>query len=214
MGKTKKSWRDVTINEYFGLKERLEDESLNEYDKEAIKLAFANGMSEDEVWNLSISEFRKLQVERLWMDKFDLKERNRFGAIDLNGTKYKVDADMQSFTVAQYIDFQTFYPKRRQDERVIGNILACFLIPDGKKYGDGYDIRETVADINECLDIMTANEILFFFLRRYLISIRVIANCFNWRMKRLKRSMDEKAYRELETRWEATKKAILDGLRS
>lgn len=210
----KKSWRDVTINDYYDLRARLEDEALNEYDREIIKIAFAAEMPEEDVWNLSIPEFRKLQVERLWMDSFNVADRNKFGIIELNGHRYKVDTDMQSFTVAQYIDFQTFYPKRKTDEKVLGNILACFLIPEKKKYGEGYDIRETVQDINEYLDIMTANEILFFFLRQYLISIRATANFFNWQMRRMKRTLPKEKYKELEEKWEETKKAILLGLRS
>lgn len=210
----KKSWRDVTINDYYDLRARLEDEALNDYDREIIKIAFAAEMPEEDVWNLSIPEFRKLQVERLWMDSFNVADRNKFGIIELNGRRYKVDTDMQNFTVAQYIDFQTFYPKRKTDEKVLGNILACFLIPEKKKYGEGYDIRETVQDINEYLDIMTANEILFFFLRQYLISIRATANFFNWQMRRMKRTLPKEKYEELREKWEETKKAILLGLRS
>ena len=96
----------------------------------------------------------------------------------------------------------------------MGNILACFLIPKGKEYADGYDIQNVVRAINEHLDIMTANEILFFFLKSYLISIRGTANYLNWIMKRMARKSKEKdKVAELETIWRATKRNILDGLR-
>ena len=159
----KKSWKDVTIDEYFDLCKRLSDDTLTDYEKIIIKIAFITGKNEDEIWNLTWTEFRELQVEALWMDEFQLKENVKFKSIEINGEKYSIDTNLQNFTVAQYIDFQTFFPKRKENQRIIGNILACFIIPQGKKYAEDYDIKELVDNINSNLDIMTANEILFFF---------------------------------------------------
>lgn len=211
----KKSWKDVTIDEYFDLCEKLSDDNLTDYEKIIIKIAFITGKSEDEIWNLSWQDFRNLQVESLWMEEFKLKENVKFNTIEINGEKYSIDTNLQNFTVAQYIDFQTFFPKRKTNERVIGNILACFIIPKGKKYAEGYNIQELVDNINSNLDIMTANEIMFFFLKQYLISIRAIANYFNWILKRMKRkAKDKNLIEKLEMDWEVTKKATLDGLHS
>lgn len=211
----KKSWKDVTIDEYFDLCERLSDDTLTDYEKIIIKIAFITGKREEEIWNLSWSDFRNLQVESLWMEEFQLKENVKFKSIEINGEKYSIDTNLQNFTVAQYIDFQTFFPKRKTNERVIGNILACFIIPKGKKYAEGYDIQELVENINSNLDIMTANEIMFFFLKQYLISIRATANYFNWILKRMKKkSKNSQEIETVEKEWEKMKKATLDGLRS
>ena len=211
----KKSWKDVTIDEYFDLCERLSDDTLTDYEKIIIKISFITGKNEDEIWNLSWSDFRSLQVEALWMDEFQLKENVKFKSIEINGEKYSIDTNLQNFTVAQYIDFQTFFPKRKTNERVIGNILACFIIPKGKKYAEGYNIQELVENINSNLDIMTANEIMFFFLKQYLISIRATANYFNWILKRMKKkSKNSQEIETVEKEWEKMKKATLDGLRS
>ena len=211
----KKSWKDVTIDEYFDLCERLSDDNLTDYEKIIIKISFITGKSEDEIWNLNWPDFRTLQVESLWMEEFQLKENVKFKTIEINGEKYSIDTNLQNFTVAQYIDFQTFFPKRKTNERVIGNILACFIIPKGKKYAEDYNIQELVENINSNLDIMTANEIMLFFLKQYLISIRVTANYFNWILKRMKRKAKEKNLIEkLEQEWEVNKRATLDGLHS
>ena len=211
----KKSWKDVTIDEYFDLCEKLSDDTLTDYEKIIIKIAFITGKSEDEIWNLNWQDFRNLQVESLWMEEFKLKENIKFNTIEINGEKYSIDTNLQNFTVAQYIDFQTFFPKRKDNPRTIGNILACFIIPQGKKYAEGYNIQELVDNINSNLDIMTANEIMFFFLKQYLISIRAIANYFNWILKRMKRkAKDKNLIEKLEMDWEVTKKATLDGLHS
>lgn len=210
----KKSWRDVTIDEYFDLKDRLDDVQ-EETDKVVVKISFANNISEEEVWDKTINEFRRLQVEALWMDEFNISEDIKFKNIEINGERYTVDVNLQNFTVAQYIDFQTFFPKRKTNERILGNILACFIIPREKKYASGYDIKKLVDDINSNLDILTANEILLFFLKQYLISIRATANYFNWIMKRMKRkSKNKMEIIKMEMEWNQIKETILDGLRS
>lgn len=210
----KKSWRDVSINEYFDLKERLEDKSLNEYDKEVIKIAFANNMTEDEVWSLTIAKFKELQVETLWMQEFPISDNPKFKTLKINDETYNVDTNLQNFTIAQYIDFQTFYPQRKTNERMLGNILACFIIPKGKKYIEGYDVQDMISKLNDNLDILTANEIMFFFLKQYLISIRVLANYFNYMMKKMKKkSKDKEKMMILEKEWNTMKKNILVGFR-
>lgn len=210
----KKSWRDVTINEYFELVDRLNDDSLNDYDKIVIKLAFTNNCSEDDIWNLPINEFRNYQVESLWLEKFDLNQNVKIDKIKIGNETYNVNTIMQEFTVAQYIDFQTFYPKYKTDKTVLGNLLACFIIPKGNRYAEGYDIQQLVSMINENVDIMTAQEILFFFLKRYLISISLTAHFFNWQIRKMKKKhkKDPKLLK-MEIQWEEAKKNILAGLR-
>lgn len=207
----KKSWRDVSINEYYDLKERLE-ECSEPTDEAIVKIAFINNMDEDEVWDLSIDKFRELQVESLWMDEFNISGDIKFKNIEINGSKYSIDTNLQHFTVAQYIDFQTFYSKHKNNERVLGNILSCFIIPKGKKYASDYDITEVISEINSSLDIMTANEILFFFLKQYLILMRATANYFNWILSKVKKKRKSQEITNLEMSWNQMKKVILDGL--
>lgn len=210
----KTSWKDVSINEYFDLVEKLSDESLKEYDKTVIKVAFANNITEEDAWNMTINNFRMRQVEALWLDEFNISQDIKFNSITIDGEKYAVDTNLQNFTVSQYIDFQTFYPKYKNDNRVLGNILACFIIPEGKAYADGYDIQELVRKINDNLDIMTAEEIMFFFLKQYLISMRATVNYFNWQMKTMTRKMkDKEKAQKIEQEWEKTKQNTLAGLR-
>ena len=89
-------------------------------------------------------------------------------------------------TVAQYVDFQTYWLQRDNMKNIIGNLLAIFIIPKGKKYNEGYDINQVVNDIMNNIDIMTAEEILFFFLSSYLISIKITLNYLNLKMKMIK----------------------------
>lgn len=162
MSNVKKSWRDVTINEYFDLVDMI-DEEQEDYSKEVKTIAFVYNMDEDEVWNLSVPEFHRLQAGKAWMGKFEINTNAVFKSIKIGDMKCEINVSLMDFTVAQYIDFQTFWPHRDEMGKYIGNILACFIIPKGMKYNEGYDIQKLAETIRENVDIMTANEIIFFF---------------------------------------------------
>lgn len=213
----KKSWRDVTINEYFELRDKL-NSAEEDYSKEIIKIAFVNGLDEDDVWNMSIQDVKAYQKNTIWMSDFEINEDVNFKNIKIENEDYVINSNMQNFSVAQYIDFQNFFPKRLDNKNYIGNILSCFIIPKGKKYGEDYDIFELVEKINNNIDILTANEIIFFFLKQYLISIKVTATFFSWEMKILKMMSWNKKTREkikeVEKKWKEMEKNILVGLPS
>ena len=145
-----------------------------------------NGFNEDDVWNMTISDVKRYQQNTYWLNDFEISKDVKFTSIKIEDVVYSINPDMQNFSVAQYIDFQNFFPKRTQKTNYIGNILACFIVPKGKKYGEGYDVAQLVNKINDNVDILTSNEIIFFFLKRYLFSIKVMLIFFKYQMKILK----------------------------
>ena len=208
----KKSWRDVTIYEYFNLVDRLSEEGLTEYEREVILVSFVTGVNADKVWDMTIGEFKANQLNTAFMKEFNVGRDCNFKTIQLAGEKYDICTDLHNFTVAQYIDFQTFYAQRKDNANILASLLACFIIPRGHGYAEGYDVNDLKLKIINGLDILTAEELLFFFLKRYLLLMRATANYFNWAIRRMKRK--GMPVEELEARWEEVKKATLDGLRS
>ena len=212
----KTSWRDVTINEYFDFRDKLESAS-SDYEKEIIKIAFVNGFNEDDVWNMTISDVKRYQQNTYWLNDFEISKDVKFTSIKIEDEVYRINPDMQNFSVAQYIDFQNFFPKRTQKTNYIGNILACFIVPKGKKYGEGYDVAQLVNKINDNVDILTSNEIIFFFLKRYLFSIKVMLIFFKYQMKILKligKKKHKEKIKEIEEKVKELEKNISVGLLS
>ena len=212
----KKSWRDVTINEYFDLREKLESVT-SDYEKEIIKIAFVNGFNEDDVWNMKISDVKRFQQNTLWMNTFEISKDVKFKNIKIEDETYEINSDMQKFSVAQYIDFQNFFPKRTQKTNYIGNILACFIVPKGKKYGEGYDVAQLVSKINNNVDILTSNEIIFFFLKQFHFSMKVMFTFFKYQMKILKitgKKKNREKIKKIEEKMKEMEKNISVGLLS
>lgn len=212
----KTSWRDVTINEYFDLREKLESVT-SDYEKEIVKIAFVNGFDEDDVWNMKISDVKRYQKNTLWLNNFEISKDVKFKSIKIEDEVYEINPDMQKFSVAQYIDFQNFFPKRTQKTNYIGNILACFIVPKGKKYGEGYDVAQLVNKINDNVDILTSNEIIFFFLKQYLYSMKVMLTFFKYQMKILKligKKKNKEKIKAIEEKVKELEKNISVGLLS
>lgn len=206
------SWQEVSINTYYDIVDILEDNEIEEYEKNIKILSIICGVDEQKIWDLPILDVKALISKCGWVNNFSFNKNMKFNKIKLNNEKYIVDADLQHFTTAQYIDFQTLWAKKDL-KKYYGNILACFIIPRGKTYGNDYDISELAAEIRNTISIVTANEILFFFLKGLVSSIRAIKIYLDFMMKKaMKKQKDPEKMKPLMKQWEQTQQIILDGL--
>lgn len=189
-----KNWKEISVNTFKKLQANINnaeedgDNMLNNLNKEIAMLAVLCNVDEDDIANLTQNEFSKLLTQTNFladMPKVKVTDKYR-----INGADYQVFLSLKQMTVSQYIDFQTFYA---DTEKYFCELLACFLIPKGKKYGEGYDIDVVVKDIGEHLSIVDANSILFFFALLYRSSIKVMLSYSVRQMKKLMKKMKDKA---------------------
>lgn len=205
------SWSECSISDYFRLREIISDDAMEPADKEVAVISILSGLSEDEIWGLNITDFKELQSKTLWTSTPVMRplDKIKFRNIEINGEKYVVETDITKFTVAQYIDFQTFWQKKHE-EQYISSILACFIVPKNMKYAEGYDINKLKDNIMNCLDIQTAYEIMSFFLLRWLGSTQASLDCLSAMTKKM---MKDKDLDQQMERVEDLKKGISDGLK-
>ena len=103
----------------------------------------------------------------------------------LGDTTYVFKPDYTDITVNQYIDFVNT-PK---DTAHISELLSVFLIPKGRKYGQGYNLQKAVQDIDQYMGYEDANSLSAFFLGRWLLYVRSVEKETR---KALKRAVREK----------------------
>lgn len=160
------NWNKVSINLYYKIVDVIE-EDLQPYEKNIKLISLLADVPEQEVWDLNFEEYQKLMAELNWLNTFDFSKKKAPNTISINGAKYDVQTDIMKMKTSAYIDFQTFWA--RNDLRTYyGNLLACFITPKGKTYGNEYDVTELANLILNELSIVTANEIFF----SYLIKLR------------------------------------------
>lgn len=182
-----KSWKEITVNVYQRLidavnsAEITDDETLNNINKEIAMLAVLCECDEDEIAGISKNEFVRLSNESNFLSEMPkVKIQDKY---TINGKKYEVFLSLRDMNMSQYIDFQTFY---KDTNKYFKELLAIFLLPVGKKYGEGYNIEEVIDDIGNHLSIVDANSILFFFVIAYRSLTKVM---LNYSIKQMRKAM-------------------------
>lgn len=178
------SYKDLTINKYQEIRKILEEDG-GELAIQSKIIACLTGMEVDDVLNLSLTRYNELvQKSAFLMEKPKLDGRIP-NKLNVNGRECYITKDVKKLTAAQYIDYQTLIAMKDQ-EKYLANILACFIVPKGCKYGDGYDTDEIVQWIGENLSIVDGLNICFFFRKKYLNSIKLMLTSLELQMRMLR----------------------------
>lgn len=190
-----KSWEEVPIKLYRDISEICQRD-CEPLDKNIALISLLSDTPEDDVWSMDMkdAEYYFSQIQWLWNFKFNKSWHGK--KIKINGKTYTVSVDLQDFTVSQYIDFQELWPRLKEDDTVYSQILATFIVPEGKKYNKDYNLQETIQEIDNFLPITQANSVLYFFLISLARSIRATEICYTQLMKILIRRAKTKEEKE------------------
>lgn len=200
----KKSWDDISINEYYELVDAMEDANLQPLDKSVALLALLCECTVDDIYNLPVYQIDRLNAQIGWVRKFDFNKRFNSKRLTIAGKKYDVCVNLQEMSISQYMDFQNLWG--RKDLRTYwGNILACFLVPSGKKYCEDYDVQALAQEFRDEVPITLANSVCFFFLKRLLSSIKTTLLFLKIMMKEMGKKTPNK---EIEAEMERAKQEM------
>lgn len=177
-----RTWDDINIKLYkrlYALSNDIEDV----IDCEIAIVALLCDCSEDEILNLPIGEYQRLRGECQWIaSKPDVKPYAP-KSIKLK-MEYDVYYDVSKITTAQFIDFQN-YLKQNDMDKYLTNILAVFIVPKGKMYGE-VPVEDVMADIEDNISIKMALSMCFFFTTEYLTLLKLTLSYLEKRMKKNK----------------------------
>lgn len=156
----KYSWSDITIAQY---KKIL---ALNSEDEDyAFELvAVFENTTLKEIYNRPIDQVLKCTQA---LNKFisAAPQRNKIKSkYKLGDTVYELSSNPADITTAQYFDFINT-PK--EIPQYLSNLLSVFMVPEGKKYNEEYDIQLAVRDIENNMKIEDAMGVCFFFRQLY-----------------------------------------------
>ena len=155
----KYTWSNVTISQY---KRMLKLEKDEDY---AFNLIAVFENSElNEIMNKPIAETLECAAA---LNKFISKSPHSLPVKThyvLNGKRYNVSLNPADINTAQYFDFINS-PKEIPDN--LAQLLAVFMIPEGKTYNTDYDIESAVFDIEQYMGIQEALGVCDFFTQLY-----------------------------------------------
>lgn len=181
----KNTWEELTFNEVLQIQQIISAD-INDTYKASNILAVLAGVEVDEIEDLPIHKFSSLlpNIEFLHNDP---PKCNHQDIYDINGHKYCLSANITDITTAQYIDYQSYMKEENPD---LCKITSVFLIPDGHKYNDGYDIEQVWKDVGDMLyiDVMA---LAFFLRKQYALYTMITTDSLSEAMKRKKVSKKE-----------------------
>ena len=200
-----KGWEDISVNIFQKLKaiETGIGDMLDNLNANIQMLSVLCDCDEGKIASLSTTEFSRLlsQTEFLKeMPKAKIQDKYM-----VNGKRYDVFVSLKEMSVAQYIDFQTYV---KDKDRYFKEMLTVFLIPHGKKYGEGYDVADVAEELGNHLSIVNAYSVLFFFILLYQSLTKVTLDCsLKDMMKMMKKAKTKEEKEKLETAIAEMKKA-------
>lgn len=167
------SWNELPLGKYEALRKAAD--ITDETDRAVAVLAILNDMTEDQVGDLPIVTFTKLNAQAAFVyrdipvDKARVMRRYKVGGWDLIPC-----TEVEAMTTVQYIDYQTL-AQRGND--ALPQLLSCLLVPKGHTYGNGYDVAAVQQALRESLTVTEARDLVAFFLSA---SIGSIADTLNY----------------------------------
>lgn len=162
-----KSWNECGIEKFYQIDDVVKDTELSQMERNIKLISLLLEIPEQDVYAMDMTTFNNNIQKLQWVNNFDFNKKWAPSSIIINGVKYNVVTKTKKLSIGQYIDFQTFW-QRKDIRNYIGNLLACFVIPENKKYGEDYDPSELAIIIKDNLDIVTAYSLLFFSLKKFL----------------------------------------------
>ena len=145
------SYENMSVGKYLQIR-ALAKKEMEDVEMQVSVISILNDMSEDDVLNLPLEKYSAYARESNFLMNPPTPKAECPKKLVINGNKYYVMKDMKSCKTAQYIDYQTFMKEKDPDAKM-AEILAIFIIPEGKTYGEGYDIADVVNEIKEHLPI-------------------------------------------------------------
>lgn len=192
-----KNWQQITIEIYDKIRDldvdiKSEEEAL---DVNVKLLSILCDVDEETIINLPLTEFTILVGKTDFlkeMPKYTVEQYYEIG----KGRVFEVQMNLREMTTAQFIDFQTLI---KNQEKNTANILACFMLPKGKKYAEDYDVIEVAEYLYKNMSIATARSVMFFFILQYQALQKVM---LNYSIKELKKSLKREKNEEMKMKLE------------
>ena len=153
------NYKDLKIGKYL---EILEDCKAggDELETQVTLIAALSGKTETEILNMPISEYSALARSASFLTKAPELPEKPAKVYEVGGFRLVPVMDAGKITTAQYIDFQTL---AKHKEGKVVEILSCLLVPEGKRYNEGYDIADVHKAIQEDMSVADAmGEYAFF----------------------------------------------------
>lgn len=190
------NYRNLPVGKWLEILELSKDENVDELEQQVKTIAILTGLTEDEVLDLPIMEYKSLASKTKFLEKEYEGKLQIAKSYGLNGMELIPVKDFNKITTAQYVDYQTF---SKEGDMYLVQTLSTLLVPKGKKYNDGYDMDAVQQAIRENLSVADVLSLYAFFLTKWVKSIKDSQTFLDKEIKKIpNRLMREKLMKQMQ----------------
>lgn len=196
----------MDLSHYKRLFEIIRKDWENELDMNLAMVSVLSDIPMEDITNMEVNKLQEF-INNLKFIETPYKPKTPETTYNIGNKEYKVFFNVNKMTASQYIDFQNFY---KQYDDFMPNLAACFLLPNGKKYGEDYDPIDEAEFLNTHLTIDIFSDIMFFFVNLLQVSTLSTLHSSEREMKkRLRKTRDKLERRKLLKSLIQTRRLIL-----
>lgn len=167
-------WQNVSVYDYYDIVDILSDDTFTGLDKNILIITkIANLEDGDQLRALDPNTARELFDKLQFLNSLDIKAgRYKLPRTLQLGDDWScvIDTDITNLTVAQYFDFQSLIQLGFSREN-LPRLLSIFIVPKGKQYNVGYDLKDLQEAIGANLSFLLAQQIINFLVVKYIAYI-------------------------------------------
>lgn len=190
------NYRNLPVGKWLEILELSKDENVDELEQQVKTIAILTGLTEDEVLDLPIMEYKSLASKTKFLEKEYEGKLQIAKSYGLNGMELIPVKDFNKITTAQYVDYQTF---SKEGDMYLVQTLSTLLVPKGKKYNDGYDMDAVQQAIRDNLSVADVVSLYAFFLTKWVKSIKDSQTYLDKEIKKIpNKEMREKLMKQMQ----------------
>lgn len=185
------SWDEITLEMFDGI--ALAEG--NPYDKTIEILNVLTGIPENELKNMPAIVLESSGInEKLSFLAKEPRKKMPQEKITLNGSNFIVNLYPAKWTAAQYLDYNSVLASG--ERKKLARIIACFTVPEGKKYGEDYDFDKVVDTIYEFMPVTLAMGYAGFFQLQLTSFVKALSAYSERKKKKLTRRQVSRLYKK------------------
>lgn len=176
-----KTWSDITLQQYYQIKELLTNE--DEYTVLNI-LDVLYGIDSASMPLSALSKYNNaLDFLKDEIPVVDIKKK-----YNINGHTYESNCELTKVSTAQFIDYQNYL---KEKEPKYEKLISVLFIPEGHSYNDGYSIKEVQDDILH-MSMVDVQSIAFFIKKQFQLLLSLFQFYLTQSIQKMHLTKDQK----------------------
>ena len=201
----KNSWDDITLADLERISQ-LNEVKMNEEVKMMEMFSILTNIETDELMQMPAKDILSL-AENFAFLTTPIPQKVVKPKLKIGDNEFYHVLNMNEITAAQFLDYKILLAQNEIDKK-IARLVACFTVPVGHSYNDGYNTEEVIDLIHNNLSVVEGQSLVDFFMVQFkAYSVALLSSSIREMKKQMKKLKTHKEKMEMKAAIEVVKKA-------